>query len=178
MFLNTCAKIGFERGKRMATTHFRCHDCEHVGPEAEFKVDDGHQCPKCLENGKHGEDVFPHRVFRCQDCGHIDTVPDDFFGLAELELDPIEEGWLALCSNMLDNDVCGSARVVQVANDDHNRIIDRLPIPESEEPIDWKARRGIMARSFYKEWRDYGLTNQQIIELSTQLLQLVANDEE
>jgi len=41
---------------------------------------------------------------------------------------------------------------------------------------EWKRTRGIMARSFYKELRDNGLTNQQVIELSTQLLQLVSTD--
>jgi hypothetical protein len=41
---------------------------------------------------------------------------------------------------------------------------------------EWKRTRGVMARSFYKELRDNGLTNQQVIELSTQLLQLVSTD--
>lgn len=41
---------------------------------------------------------------------------------------------------------------------------------------EWKRTRGVMARSFYKELRDTGLTNQQVIELSTQLLHLVSAD--
>ncbi len=41
---------------------------------------------------------------------------------------------------------------------------------------EWKRTRGVMARSFYKELRHNGLTNQQVIELSTQLLHLVSAD--
>lgn len=41
---------------------------------------------------------------------------------------------------------------------------------------EWKRTRGIMARSFYKELRDNGLTHQQVIELTTQLLHLVNSD--
>ena len=41
---------------------------------------------------------------------------------------------------------------------------------------EWKRSRDVMARSYYKELRDNGLTHQQVIELSTQLLQLVSTD--
>jgi hypothetical protein len=41
---------------------------------------------------------------------------------------------------------------------------------------EWKRTRGIMARSIYKELRDNGLTHQQVIELTTQLLHQVNSD--
>jgi len=41
---------------------------------------------------------------------------------------------------------------------------------------DWRRTRDILARSFYKELRTSGLTHQQVIELSTELLHLVTAD--
>ena len=41
---------------------------------------------------------------------------------------------------------------------------------------EWKRTRGVMARSVYKDLRGSGLTNQQVIELSTQLLHQVSAD--
>ncbi len=41
---------------------------------------------------------------------------------------------------------------------------------------EWKRARSILARSFYKEMRTSGLTHQQVIELSTELLDLVTGD--
>ncbi|MCK6527577.1 hypothetical protein L6R50_08445 [Myxococcota bacterium] len=41
---------------------------------------------------------------------------------------------------------------------------------------DWRRARSILARSFYKELRGSGLTHQQVIELSTELLHLVTGD--
>lgn len=45
-------------------------------------------------------------------------------------------------------------------------------------PQEWKRQRGVMARAFYKELKDNGLTSQQVIELSTQILQLVGTYQE
>lgn len=55
-------------------------------------------------------------------------------------------------------------------------MIEDQPSPDDQPTARWQRTRGIMARSFYRELRDNGLTNQQVVELSTQLLQLVSTD--
>ena len=53
------------------------------------------------------------------------------------------------------------------------RNVSRSPYDSSS---DWKRARGILARSLYKELKSNGLNARQIVELSNEILRLVAGD--
>ncbi len=69
---------------------WKCYSCKKIGPEADFKTPRGHYCP---EKTCRSEDVFPHRLYKCQGCG--ETKPQaDWFPEYPLD-DPIQDGYEA-----------------------------------------------------------------------------------
>ena len=121
----------------MTTKKWKCYvsECLHIGETSEFvRSVNGPECPKCHCD----EATFPHRRFRCLDCG-LEKTQDEFFGEYSLESqledprfrrsgkddelsrdvpldpDPMDEDWERICAELQPTDkTCKSTRWEQI----------------------------------------------------------------
>lgn len=120
-------------------SRWKCYDCGYIGREGEFQAPDTNFCSNPM-GVRHlsNEDVFPYRLYTCEDCGRIsdqDAVFDrDQFAA---DFDPLNDGLEPRCGRYNFRG-CGSNNLKQI---DPNEFPDDVLHPDarsgSNREEDW-----------------------------------------